>query len=158
MPLLLITGVPGTGKTTLGDHLAARLACEHLDFERLDVLRAKLSGGCAAFVSGADGSQSVVVTWGFVPDVQLACVLELRAGGFEWLWLDDGGDREASRGVYFTREKGNSRAEAVYESQMHLIRSHIDLSTLQPRLLNPFTEDGVFRPVEEIAAEISGKP
>ena len=31
---LLITGVPGTGKTTVGDYLASEYGFVHLDFER----------------------------------------------------------------------------------------------------------------------------
>jgi shikimate kinase len=154
---LLVTGVPGTGKTKVGDFLAARHGFLHVDLEDDDT-RARFFGRTGdrnrfarELAKVISQKKPIIVTWGFVPnDPQLGLVLFLRSQGFEWIWLD--GDREASHEA-FTRR--GDVPEQVYQNQMMGIELQLDprLASLGPRIVNPFSE-GSFRPVEEIAEEL----
>jgi hypothetical protein len=150
---LLITGIPGTGKTTVGNYLASEHGFEHLDFEDEMTLRRFLGRGEASLraeLAALRRTHSrVVVTWGFVPQVQLPFVLLMRGLGFEWVWFD--GDRDAARRVFLDR---GTVPEAALDVQLAAIAQHIDLDQLQPRLLNPFENAGRFRPIAEVAAEL----
>jgi hypothetical protein len=99
--LILITGIPAMAKTTVGDQLRDRHGFKHLNFEgaplwhylpngvTLDERRIK-----QIKTQGRD----VVITWGFVPDTQLAAMCALRDLGFCWIWFD--GDREIALREY----------------------------------------------------------
>src|SRR6185312_11350769 len=93
--LLLITGIPGTGKTSYGNKFASEFGFVHIDLEDQQTLTA-LAYDPAQFISQLTGQQrSVVVTWGFVPDeVQTGIVLQFRSVGFKWIWFD--GNRPAA--------------------------------------------------------------
>jgi MoxR-like ATPase len=84
--LLLITGIPGTGKTTMGKHLEAHHGFLHVDRE---VHRPpEFSADSKGFVAAT--RRDVVATWGFRPMApeDLAGVDELRQLGFVGVWLD----------------------------------------------------------------------
>jgi broad-specificity NMP kinase len=56
---ILLTGIPGTGKTTLGAYLGVRHRFEHLDFERkTDIDRFLVRGeqGCSQSSRGWSGT------------------------------------------------------------------------------------------------------
>ncbi len=95
-----------------------------------------------------------MVTWGFVPSVQLAVVLLMRRLGFEWVWFD-GNHPEAARRTFVKR---GTVPEAALDVQLQEIALHIDLDRLQPRLLNTFDAAGAFRPLDEIAMELLAAP
>jgi hypothetical protein len=90
-----------------------------------------------------------VVTWGFVPELQLPAVLLIRELGFEWIWFD--GNRTAARRVFIAR--GTVSVHAL-DIQMAAIDRHIDLAKLQPRMLDTFDSMGNFRPIDEICNEL----
>ncbi len=147
----LITGIPGTGKTSVGDYLAA----EH-DFEQPPTLMRFLGRGEQGLRSELDAlaakGRDVVVSWGFMPREQLPVVLFLRDVGFEWIWFD--GNREAARRTFLDR---GTVPEHLLDAQLMRIARHIDLDRLQPRLLNSFDDRGEFRPLAEIAAELGSR-
>ena len=157
----VITGVPGAGKTCLGRYLATDHGFEHLDFEEHGVVEAHLEPDDSLLRERLQAGTSLAITWGFVPHVQIVPhVVAIRDLGFEWLWLDDGGIRSASRRAYFRRERerGNSNAPADYAKQMRKINRDLDLDGLAPRRLNPFTAAGEFRPAEDIFEEMIAAP
>lgn len=96
-------------------------------------------------------ADDVVVSWGFVPDVQLPVVKLMRGLGFDWVWLD--GDRAAARRAFLTR---GDVPEYLLDIQMDKIGRHIDLEALKPRIVDPFDGRGDFRPLPEIAADVVG--
>jgi hypothetical protein len=149
---LLITGVPGTGKTTIGDYLANAHGFEHLDFEHRPTLTRFFGRGETGLRAELDALRErgdVVITWGFDPDAQLAAVLFLRDFGFSWIWFD--GDRAAARREFLRRDTVHETARAV---QLEKIDRHIDLSALRPRLINTFDGEGAFRSLAEISSEL----
>ena len=154
---LLVTGIPGTGKTTLGRHLEAAHGFAHVDLEEPAVAETFLRGlyegrGWAGFDARVDTllapSRPVVVTWGFVPELQLEPVLRLRAHGFTWLWFD--GDREAARRAFVRRGTVDERH---FAPQVEKLDRGVDLVALGPVRIDPFM-GGAFRPVGEIAREV----
>jgi hypothetical protein len=50
----------------------------------------------------------IVVTWGFMPDVQVRCVTFMRSPGFDWVWLD--GDRDAAHRIFTARATVSAEA------------------------------------------------
>jgi hypothetical protein len=155
MKLMLITGVPGTGKTTLGCHLAKQHGFRHIDFEREDGLELKRFWrfGERGFRTQVKTlklkKQDVVVTWGFVPDRQLEKAKAMRSAGFEWIWTD--GDRAAARRVFVAR---GTVEEPLFDAQIKRIETFINPAQLGIRVVNPFDSIGNFRPLEEIADEL----
>lgn len=153
MRLLLITGIPGSGKTTVGNYLAWKHGFEHLDFERSSMLERFLGRGETSLRSELEllmrSGRDIVVTWGFLPGAQLSLVLLMRELGFEWIWFD--GDRPAARRAFIAR---GTVSEAALDVQLRAIAQHVDLDKLQPQRLNTFDASGEFRPLDEIAAEL----
>ncbi len=152
---LLITGIPGTGKTTVGDYLAEAHAFRHLDLEPPSVDVVALDGPVEGFQARigalAGDARRIVVTWG-VPVRFLPFVLQLRNAGFEWFWFD--GDRTAARRTF--KERGTVPEEAL-DIQLGEIDKHLNMDALRLRFLNTFASDGSFRPLDEIAAELLGE-
>jgi hypothetical protein len=151
--LLLITGIPGTGKTTLGNYLAEHHGFQHLDFEDMPTRGSALQGrerGLKDYVAGIKHRNAdTVITWGFVPRFQLQFVQIVRKLGFEWIWF--GGDEEAAHRVFTERA---TVGEDAWQAQLEAIATYIDLDKLKLRIINPFDASGAFRPLSEIAAEV----
>ena len=153
MRRLLITGIPGIGKTTIGDYLAAHRGFQHLNFEIGTTMQRFLSGGEDGLVReiahSEQGRRDTVITWGFLPAEQLPAVLRLCELGYTWVWLD--GDRDAARRAFLKR---GDVPEYLLDRQLERIAQHLDLAMLQPRILNTFDGEGHFRPLDKIAAEL----
>jgi shikimate kinase len=64
MTHLLVAGIPGTGKTCIGKHLAAQYGFQHVDMEADGVLASFLQNR-TAFLGAL--ALNTVVTWGSTP-------------------------------------------------------------------------------------------
>jgi hypothetical protein len=139
---LFICGVPGTGKTSIGDYLSAKLGFIHIDIEREMVLP-----------DLNDIHHDIVVTWGFVPDdsLSLKYVDYLRNNGFKLIWLD--GNRVASQKAFLAR---NTVPIEAYNRQIEKINSTKIILKLNPILINPFQANSLFKAKEDIVAELLG--
>ena|SRR5437879_10396803 len=146
--LLLITGIPGTGKTTIGDHLRDAHGFKHFDIEyyltnqMAERLCRELD---AALRSGSD----IVVTWGFLPVHDVPNIESLRAAGFRLIWFD--GNRAAALREFNRR---GTVKEEMYHLQIRNIEEAGVVDKLKPALINPFDEEGEFKSKPEIAAEV----
>lgn len=153
--LLLLTGVPGTGKTTLGHYLRGHHGFVHLDFENPATLTQYVDRGLdpnqLRIEELARSGQDVVITWGFLPAEQLNAVLALRAHGFQWFWFD--GNREAARRVFLERA---TVSEQLLDIQMERIATHLDprMDELAPTILDTFNNEGQHRPLADLANEL----
>jgi hypothetical protein len=147
MAFLLVTGVPGTGKTHLGNHLQSVHGFLHLDMETQPVALA-FGQNREQFVSSLSGS--VVITWGFIPQIHGEHILFLKNRGFFLVWMD--GNRAASFKAFMRR---GDISEAMYYQQMLSIEVTQIIQRVEPVVrINPFQNDETFRPIKDIAQEV----
>lgn len=154
MKKIFIAGVPGMGKTTVGNYLKDNFDFIHFDFEENTVW--PIRGEEKQFVddlvakwtlSGKD----VVVTWGFGPAMKshTDIVFPLLQSGFQMIWLD--GNSEAALREY---KKRGTVSEELLDLQMKQINT-IDIEgTFHPIFYNTFDEVGEFKPLEKIASDL----
>jgi len=148
--LLLITGVPGTGKTWFGDKFAINFGFVHYDLEEQQTLN-RLAANPAQFIAEIiTRNENVVVTWGFLPDeTQSAIVPQFRNSGFKLIWLD--GNRPAALREF---QKRNTVPEELFYLQMYRIENSRIVAHLRPFIINPFDAQGQFKPPSELLNEI----
>jgi hypothetical protein len=149
---ILLSGLPGGGKTMLGDTLAADYGFSHADMEADNWALAEAHRAPEAFLRAFPDDQDVVLTWGFQPLASLHVVQVLVRGGFTPVWLD--GNRAHFFASFVRRERGNPIMEACYHQQLGRIAQARVLEAIDWRIVDPFQPDGTFRPLDEVAAEI----
>ncbi|SRR6266498_967208 len=148
---LLITGIPATRKTTLGNHLR-----DHHGFFHLDVEDALSRGwtqelsGCVTWHDRAGRldamARPVVITWGFMPGQDEATIRLLQGYGYKLIWFD--GNRDAARREFIKR---GTVPEWLLDLQMARIDA-MDLSSFHPVTINTFDDEGGLLPIEDLAA------
>jgi hypothetical protein len=151
--LLLITGIPGTGKTCYANKFAREFGFLHHDLEdpqtrTLD----RFNANPAQFIGELlKGEKNVVVTWGFGPDCERSVFLvrELRSAKFKWIWFD--GNRPAALREFQRRA---TVREVDFYLQMYRIEKSGIVEQLKPTVINPFDDRGQFKPTRELLAEI----
>jgi len=149
--LLLITGIPGTGKTTYGDKFAKELGFLHRDLEDRETLTHFIVDP-SQFVRDLLGeNRNVVVTWGFGPDdpASLNLVQLFRDAGFKWIWFD--GNRPAAFREFLKR---GTVPELDLYVQMYRIEKSRIVERLRPTVIDTFDERGQFKPANELLDEI----
>jgi adenylate kinase family enzyme len=145
---ILLTGIPGTGKTTIGNYLQQNYGFIHDDFEIMDTL-SQFDRDKSGFVTRALAQEKVIITWGFVPDWHTEHVIEMKRRGFTLIWFD--GDRVAAFREFMKR--GDVPDSAFY-IQLNNICSSKVIEIVQPKIINPFGADRQFRQKEDITKEI----
>jgi hypothetical protein len=148
--LLLLTGIPGSGKTEAGQTLATRHGFEHLDMEEFIMTPpAKTREGLIAEARRLrDQGVDLVVTWGFMPGVDDGTIRALQALGFRMVWFD--GDRKAALREFLKR---GTVTEDLFYVQMRKIAS-MDLASFSPIPFNTFDSSGAFLPRATIARKL----
>src|SRR5690242_3199343 len=112
---LIIAGIPGTGKTTIGEYLQAHEAFEHFDAEKARWTEAGIfRPDLDAFLIVPASNK--VITWGFVPQRDAVDVKETIEFGYRLIWFD--GNRNAARKAFLRR--GNV-PEHYFEAQIQRI-------------------------------------
>lgn len=146
MKKIFIAGVPGMGKTTIGNYLADNFGFIHHDFEdgRSWVVEEIIN-------QTSQSNKDVVITWGFGPDMpaHTDIVHSLLQSGFKMIWLD--GNREAAHREYTKR---GTVSEELLELQMKQINNVDIASTFHPIFYNTFDENGTFKPLDKISKEL----
>ena len=148
--LLLITGIPGTGKTWYGDKFAAEFGFLHYDLEEQHT-RNRFFPNPGQFIADAVGlKMNVVVTWGFVPDqVQTTLVLQFRNAGFKLIWFD--GNRSAALREFNNR---GTVTEELFHVQIQRIEKSRVVDVIKPLIINSFDQEGRFKPASQLLQEI----
>jgi adenylate kinase family enzyme len=151
--LLLITGIPGTGKTCYGNKFAREFNFLHHDLEdqQTQTLN-RFNSNPAQFIGELlKEERNVVLTWGFGPDCDrsVSLVLQLRSAGFKWIWFD--GNRPAALREFQRRA---TVSEGDLRVQMHRIEQSRIVERLKPTVINSFDDRGQFKPTEQLLAEI----
>ena len=147
---ILISGVPGAGKTTVGDHLRDQHGFHHFDVEReVGTGRRPHQFRKRLFLRRAARSPGrVVVTWGFMPGEDDAEVEWLLDAGAALVWLD--GDRAAAERHW--RRVRPDADQGLFHAQIELIDDH-SLDRFGDRIhrVDVFDEAGEHLPKETIA-------
>ncbi len=153
MTKILLSGLPGGGKTKLGDALAADHSFFHADMEADNwALTAEAHRDPEAFPRAFPDDRDVVLTWGFHPLVSLPVVQVLVEGGFTPVWLD--GNRAHFFASFMRREHSSPIMAVFYHQQLERVTQARVLEAIDWRIVDPFQPNGNFRPLDEIAAEI----
>jgi hypothetical protein len=132
--LLLITGIPGTGKTTFGVALLRDFGFRHYDLEEqqtLDSLLVNPSGFIGAILRE---NKNTIVTWGFNPEHQpsVSAVGEFRKLGFKLIWFD--GNRPAALREFIKR---GTVPEVFFYLQMYRIEASKVVETIKSVIVDP---------------------
>ncbi len=149
--LFLITGIPGTGKTTFANNLAKDFGFVHYDLEDPNTLN-RLFADSTQFIGDIlKANGSVVATLGFVPDHQtsVSIVLQFRAAGFKLIWFD--GNRPAALREFIKR---GTVEEIFFYLQMYRIEASKIIDTIKPIVINPFDLQGNFKATAVQLAEL----
>jgi hypothetical protein len=144
---LLVTGIPGTGKTSIGHYLQSEKGFQHFDMEA--ALKSDLQIGAAKaeeFINASGNNK--VITWGFRTVEDAPMVKRLQSLGYTMIWLD--GDRDAARRACLKRGDTN---EELFDLQLSNI-DKMDLEGFKAITINPFDASGNFLKKEEIADKI----
>jgi adenylate kinase family enzyme len=148
--LILITGIPASGKTTYGNAFATQFGFVHYDLEDEEI-RNRFSTGPAQFIDSIlQTKRNVVVTWGFFPDAhQVGLVKQFEAKGFQLIWFD--GNRPAALRKFIDR---GYPIEALFHLQIGRIEVSKVIERIAPTIINPFDDNGQFRDAAVILREI----
>ncbi len=146
---LLIAGIPGMGKTTVGNELQNRKNFKHINLEDQATI-SSISNVSNFIAELRNDSSDIVVTWGFVPDEnQTSIVLAFKENGFHLIWLD--GNRGAAREAFVNR---NTVPEELFDVQLGRIENTAIINRIKPILYNTFDKQGNFKSIDQIIKEI----
>lgn len=150
MTKLLITGIPATRKTTIGDYLEKTHGFLHLD---LEIVGADLNS--FNFKAG-----NKVITWGFPPGDCDDLVILLQKSGYKMIWFDSS-DRKFAKTLYIKRarelEKEHGQSFEIsmsdFDRQMQKIEL-MDLAKFNPIIIDTFGINGDILDEEKVCQEI----
>lgn len=148
--LILIAGIPGTGKTTMGDLLADRYGYKHINMEedhRTSTILENFDDFCE---KNLEKPENLVLTWGFSPDKETIDVVnKLRERGFRVFWFD--GDRKVARQATMRRSDFDLN---VLQVQMQALDAWQVPEKIGAKVVDVFGPEGNFRAGEEVAREM----
>jgi hypothetical protein len=149
--LILITGIPGTGKSTYGEEFSKLFGFIHFDLENRETLGQLLSDP-DKFIEGVVGQRgNIVVTWGFLPnDEQIGIVKQFKDRGFKLVWFD--GNRPAALRAFIKRR---TVPEELFYLQMFRIENSKAVQCIKPLLVNTFDQKEEFKDAATVLREIA---
>ncbi len=158
MKKFLITGIPGMGKTEIGDYLAKKHNFLHLDMEdrpwpqefkhlnQFPVPATQIMNLIKQL------GKATVLTWGFDPVGNREEIQELILNGATIIWFD--GDRKLALESWKKSKGRNLPNDDLFHIQINRIESSNIITILNPIQYNTFNVNGVHKPHEEIAADL----
>lgn len=140
----LITGIPATGKTTIGNYLESKYNFLHLDCE-LYKNQEEQKKQIENFLKKKGNK---VITWGFMPGEEDEKILELQRLSYKMIWFDTV-NRKFAENLFIKRAKErDQRYNYSFEKSMDDLRiqmariESMDLSKFNPLILDTFDSDG----------------
>jgi len=147
---LLITGIPGAGKTQFGEYLVSAHGFVHRDLEDTIEFADFVDNPLTYLLRLSAEGQKSVITWGFVPAIrQIELVRSIGKHGFGILWFD--GDRAAALRAF---QRRGTTPEANFYLQMYRIETSKTFELICPIRINSFNEHGEFKQRSAIFDEI----
>ncbi|MBI4100412.1 hypothetical protein HY439_01595 [Candidatus Microgenomates bacterium] len=159
MKIILLTGVPGTGKTRIGNHLKDTHDFYHIDLEDpginsspefIQFHQTSLNPDQLMQEINIHGKDAVI-TWGFYPIAHDFLLLRLQHLGAKMFWLD--GDRNLAKEAW--RNRTARIPDELFDKQIERINNHNIKGIFKPFNINTFDEvNKAHRDIEEIIKEI----
>ena len=149
---ILITGIPGTGKTKTGGYFQSQYGYTHINLEEQDKICALIQDPNKFIEQLLIEKKNVIVTWGFLPEEQGDVVKLFKENGFLLVWFD--GNRPAALREFIKRGTVSTN---LFELQMERITSSNIVRKINPIIINTFNEKGIFKKQAQIAREIISK-
>jgi len=147
---LLITGIPGAGKTQFGEYLVSAHGFVHRDLEDTIEFADFVDNPLVYLLKLSAEGQKSVITWGFVPVLrQIESVRSIRKHGFSIVWFD--GDRAAALRAF---QRCGTTPEANFYLQMYRIETSKAFELICPIRINSFDEHSEFKQPAAIFDEI----
>jgi shikimate kinase len=159
--VILIAGIPASGKTSFGDYLRDAKHFLHVDLEAPDecfisILDESVRvGRVEVFLDVLkQNATRVVLTWGFHPG-DFNIIQALKAAEVELWWFD--ADEDAARERFLAR---GTVPLASFEAQLSRIRAAREQieTCFAPRIIQTLRADGSFLSCEEIFDAIAAVP
>lgn len=148
--LILLTGIPATGKTTIGNYLRDNHDYHHIDFEDKVSLN-QFASNPLDYLESLKDREKIVISWGFVPEEgQISLVEFLVLQGFKLIWFE--GDHVISLTKYIERDK-RANLDAYYYQMFRILSSKV-VDRITPQIINTYNDDGGFRKFTEIVKEL----
>ncbi len=148
--LILITGIPGTGKTFYGESFAQQFGFTHYNLEEASTRSSFLSNPPEFMEEILRKGEDAVVTWGFGPNkLEIGLVGQFKAKGFMLVWFD--GSRPAALREFIKR--GTVPEECFY-AQMWRIENSKVIEAIKPCIINTFDENDKFKKGAAVLDEI----
>lgn len=159
--VVLIAGIPASGKTTFGDYLRDAKHFLHVDLEAPDAFFISVLdesvrvGRLEVFLDVLkQNATRVVLTWGFHPG-DFAIIQALKSAEAELWWFD--ADEEAARERFLARGTGAAASFDAQLSRINAVRDEIE-ACFAPRIIQTLRPDGSFLSCEEIFDMMAAVP
>lgn len=149
--LLLLSGIPATGKSSFGQYLSYKYSFAHYDLECYPrgwphPEFKRLWDTCLeTFIEQLKQQhQRIVLDWGFPVDC-INIVQELQARGIELIWFD--GDQDRAREAYQRRGRHDL---APFEKQLTDLQTSGYPDSLNCIVVPALSADGTFMPPDQV--------
>lgn len=156
MKILLLTGIPGVGKTHIGDYLRDKYGFIHLDIEDhacwphyIPQINNSASSAGNTMESVKQQGKDTVITWGFWPTANDNHIYEFINNGAQMFWLD--GNRKVAK--KFWRKRHPYEDEVQFDNQIKRI-DETNVDRFAHTKLNPIGLDETHLSEEEIAEKL----
>lgn len=148
----LISGIPGSGKTSFGNFLHTGKKYTHIDLEDPTTLK-EFSQSPEMFIANIlRNAKDVVVTGGFkASEWAHTMVTFFMHSGFSFVWFD--GNRPAARKTFLKRSTAPIQLFDEKIKEVHA--AHETIMHLNPQIIDTFDAAGNFKSFEEIFNEIN---
>ncbi len=152
----LITGIPATGKTTIGNYLESKYNFLHLDCE-LYKDPEEQKNQIENFLK-KEGNK--VITWGFMPGEEDEKISELQRLGYKMIWFDTI-NRKFAESLFIKRAKEREQKynypfeKSMNDLRLQMVRiESMDLSKFNRSVLDTFNTNGNLLDIEIICRKI----